>query len=265
MSMSSTTSRGFSDASSKAARMAQKLASPRHERPQEEQRVDIVDIWVNLVTEQTSAAFLGQAENAHIPGYLGSNAGTARRRRAARADGRARRRDRHLHRRARPPHRHRCSTPATRTPAASSWPAASATRRRPGRVVRRIRELAQHPRFSMVRVMPLSTQVPTNDARHYPVYQVCEELGIPVGINAGIPGPRVRVEGAAPRAARRRADRLPRSRRDRRAHGASLRGAAHELHAQVAEPLRVVHCVRAALHGSEPRRVHEHARRIAAG
>ena len=46
-------------------------------------------------------------------------------------------------------------------------------------VVRRIRELAQHPRFAMVRVMPLASQVPTNDARHYPMYQVCEELGHP--------------------------------------------------------------------------------------
>ncbi len=63
---------------------------------------------------------------------------------------------------------------------------------RPGRQVRRIRELAQHPAFCMVRVMPLASQVPTNDARHYPVYQVCEELGLPCAINAGIPGPRVR-------------------------------------------------------------------------
>ena len=60
------------------------------------------------------------------------------------------------------------------------------------RLESRIRELAQHPCFAMVRVMPLATQVPTNDARHYPVYQVCEELGVPVAINAGIPGPRVR-------------------------------------------------------------------------
>ena len=37
--------------------------------------MDVVDIWVNLVTEQTAAAFLGQDENAHIPGYLGSNEG----------------------------------------------------------------------------------------------------------------------------------------------------------------------------------------------
>ena len=51
--------------------------------------------------------------------------------------------------------------------------------------------IAALPAFAMVRVMPLATQVATNDARHYPVYQVCEELGIPVGINVGIPGPRV--------------------------------------------------------------------------
>src|SRR3954469_2299712 len=35
--------------------------------------VDIVDIWVNLVTEAGAEQFLGQAENAHIPGYLGSS------------------------------------------------------------------------------------------------------------------------------------------------------------------------------------------------
>jgi predicted TIM-barrel fold metal-dependent hydrolase len=63
---------------------------------------------------------------------------------------------------------------------------------RPTRNARRIRALAEHPRFTMLRVMPLATQVPINDARHYPAYSVCEELGIPVGINVGIPGPRVR-------------------------------------------------------------------------
>src|SRR4029078_12460424 len=39
---------------------------------------------------------------------------------------------------------------------------------------------------------PLSTQVPTNDARHYPVYQIWEEPGIPVAINGGIRGQRGR-------------------------------------------------------------------------
>ena len=34
---------------------------------------DVVDIWINHVTEQSSAAFLGEEQNAHIPGYLGGS------------------------------------------------------------------------------------------------------------------------------------------------------------------------------------------------
>ena len=85
-----------------------------------------------------------------------------------------------------------CSRSPTRTPDGSSCAAVLSDRLRPTRDVRRIRELAEHPRFSLLRVMPLATQVPINDARHYPAYQICEELGIPVGINVGVPGPRVR-------------------------------------------------------------------------
>jgi len=56
----------------------------------------------------------------------------------------------------------------------------------------RVRELAKHPRFAMVRVAPLVEQVPLNDRVYYPVYAACEETGIPVGINVGVPGPPVR-------------------------------------------------------------------------
>ena len=35
--------------------------------------MDILDIWVNLTTKESAADFLGQAENAHIPGYLGGD------------------------------------------------------------------------------------------------------------------------------------------------------------------------------------------------
>src|SRR5262245_27889039 len=66
MSTSSTTSIGVFDASISAARMAADASFPV---------MDVVDLWVNLVTEQSSAAFLGAEENAHIPGYLGSNEG----------------------------------------------------------------------------------------------------------------------------------------------------------------------------------------------
>jgi uncharacterized protein len=57
---------------------------------------------------------------------------------------------------------------------------------------KRIRELAENPLFSMVRVGPLVEQYPLNHALYYPVYATCEELAIPVGINVGIPGPPVR-------------------------------------------------------------------------
>jgi predicted TIM-barrel fold metal-dependent hydrolase len=63
---------------------------------------------------------------------------------------------------------------------------------KPTRNVQRIRELAQHDKLVMVRVAPLFTQVAIDDPKHYPIYQVCEELGLPVGINVGVPGPRVR-------------------------------------------------------------------------
>jgi predicted TIM-barrel fold metal-dependent hydrolase len=153
--------------------------------------MDIVDIWVNLVTDQSAAAFLGQDENAHIPGYLGSNEGPLG------VDGLLALMDQlgvatgiftgGLDR-----HTDKLLETCDAHPGRFLVAGGVGDPARPGRTVRRIRELAQHPRFAMVRVMPLATQVPTNDARHYPVYQVCEELGIPVGINAGIPGPRVR-------------------------------------------------------------------------
>ena len=66
-------------------------------------------------------------------------------------------------------------------------------RLRPTRDVRRIRELAEHPRFAMVRVDAARDADP--DQRRAPLpdrTRSCEELGIPVGINVGVPGPRVR-------------------------------------------------------------------------
>lgn len=63
----------------------------------------------------------------------------------------------------------------------------------PAANARRVRELrASFDTFRLVRVTPLVSQVPLNDRLWYPVYATCEELGIPVAINVGIPGPRVR-------------------------------------------------------------------------
>jgi uncharacterized protein len=64
---------------------------------------------------------------------------------------------------------------------------------RPEHNAARIRELAGNPGFAMVRVAPLVEQFPLNDReRYYPVYEACQEAGIPVGINLGVPGPLVR-------------------------------------------------------------------------
>jgi uncharacterized protein len=63
---------------------------------------------------------------------------------------------------------------------------------RPGRNCARIRELARHPAVAMVRVTPLVEQYELNHRLYYPVYATCEELGLPVSINIGVPGPQVR-------------------------------------------------------------------------
>jgi predicted TIM-barrel fold metal-dependent hydrolase len=63
---------------------------------------------------------------------------------------------------------------------------------KPTRNVARIREVAQHPGFVMIRVAPLVEQHPINAPLYYPVYAACEELGLPVAINVGVPGPLVR-------------------------------------------------------------------------
>src|SRR5438094_4568981 len=69
---------------------------------------------------------------------------------------------------------------------------------RPTAMAKRIRDLATHPRFVMVRVVPLIEQHPINAALYYPVYAVCEELGMPVAINVGVPGPLVRSRSQDP-------------------------------------------------------------------
>ncbi len=63
---------------------------------------------------------------------------------------------------------------------------------KPTRNVARIREVAQHPGLVMIRVAPLVEQHPINAPLYYPVYAACEDLGLPVAINVGIPGPLVR-------------------------------------------------------------------------
>ncbi len=59
---------------------------------------------------------------------------------------------------------------------------------------RTIERVSEHPLFSVVRVIPMVLEDYINSPRLYPVYERCEALGIPVSINVGIPGPRVRAK-----------------------------------------------------------------------
>ncbi len=68
---------------------------------------------------------------------------------------------------------------------------------RPDRPLRQctlLRQYAAHPAVALVRVTPLVHQYPLNDKLYYPVYATAAELGLPVSINVGIPGPQVRSD-----------------------------------------------------------------------
>ena len=153
---------------------------------------DVVDIWVNLMTDQGAKEFLGQEQFANIPDYLGSSStggiGTESMLNLMDELGVAT----GIHCTGMDHTAEQALAVADEHPGRFLLAAGLTSPERPTRTARRIRALAEHPAFSMVRVMPLANQVPITDPRHYPAYSVCEELGIPVGINVGVPGPRVR-------------------------------------------------------------------------
>jgi predicted TIM-barrel fold metal-dependent hydrolase len=59
------------------------------------------------------------------------------------------------------------------------------------RAVRLVEELVRSDGYRLVRMMGLQTGLYYNDPAYYPVYAKCAELGVPVGLNVGFPGPRV--------------------------------------------------------------------------
>jgi predicted TIM-barrel fold metal-dependent hydrolase len=61
--------------------------------------------------------------------------------------------------------------------------------------VRTVRSAIEEYGVRMIRMLGYETQLPYNHAAYFPVYTVCAELGVPVGLNVGLPGPL--VAGAA--------------------------------------------------------------------
>jgi predicted TIM-barrel fold metal-dependent hydrolase len=155
--------------------------------------VTVVDLWVNALSGKAAAAFLGQAGNENIPGLLGGDLSAANTLSKLLATLDA------------------ChvdvgvlaaglSSPETEPllDAVGEWPdrfRVALTVDRPDRPLtqcERLRAFSAHPAVALVRVTPLVHQYPLNDKLYYPVYALSAELGLPVSINVGIPGPQVR-------------------------------------------------------------------------
>jgi hypothetical protein len=155
--------------------------------------VTVVDLWVNALTGKAAKAFLSQRGNEGIPEFLGGDLSAAttlaqllETMDACKVDvgviaaGLASDETEPLLDQA-GVHHHRLRVALTVD--------------RPERPVAqcaRLRALAAHPAVALVRVTPLVHQYPLNDKLYYPVYATCAELGLPVSINVGVPGPRVR-------------------------------------------------------------------------
>ncbi len=153
----------------------------------------VVDLWVNALSDRAAAAFMRQPGNEGIPELLGgdlSASSTVQHLLVAMdangvdvgvvAAGIAAEETGPLQNEvATHPDRLRLALTADRPD-------------RPVGQVTRLRALAGHPAVALVRITPLVHQYPLNDKLYYPVYAACAELGLPVSVNVGIPGPRVR-------------------------------------------------------------------------
>lgn len=61
--------------------------------------------------------------------------------------------------------------------------------------VRIVRSAVTDHGVRLIRMLGYETQLPYDHAAYFPIYAACAELGVPVGLNVGIPGPL--VAGAA--------------------------------------------------------------------
>ena len=64
--------------------------------------------------------------------------------------------------------------------------------------VQKVERLVTEHDFRLIRMMGMMTQLPYNAPEYYPLYAKCCELGVPVGLNVGLPGPRVSARGQHP-------------------------------------------------------------------
>jgi hypothetical protein len=157
--------------------------------------VTVVDIWVNALTDKSAKAFTGQVGNEGIVDLLGGDLSSSNTLDKLLATMDA------------------CGVDLGVIAAGMSAPeterllediAPHADRlcialvadhaEQPVQQSSRLRALADHPSVALVRITPLVEQYPLNDKLYYPIYTAAAELGLPVAVNVGIPGPRVRSD-----------------------------------------------------------------------
>lgn len=153
----------------------------------------VVDLWVNALSGKAAQAFLGQTGNEGIPDLLGGDLSAAKtlKKLVATMD--------------------ECGVDvgvvalglsneetAPMLDQMGEFPdrfRAALVVDRPDRPVKQstlLRALSGYPSVALVRVTPLVHQYPLNDKLYYPIYTLCAEIDLPVSINVGVPGPRVR-------------------------------------------------------------------------
>lgn len=152
----------------------------------------VIDLWVNALSKEAAEAFLGQPGFGAIEGFFGSDV-----RGGLTTDGLLGELDRLGVDRAVLVAGLSRVEPETLAFVADHrdrlYLAATVDRPdRPRRMSTAVRARAAEGTVDLVRVTPLVQQFPLNHRLYYPVYATCEELGLPVSINVGIPGPRVR-------------------------------------------------------------------------
>ncbi len=152
----------------------------------------VIDLWVNALSKDAAQAFLGQPGFGHVEGFFGSDVQGG-----STAAGLLAEMDRLGVDRAVLTGGLSHADPAAMAAVAEHRDrllVAAAVDRpdRPRRQMLEVRARVADGTLDLVRVTPLVHQYPLNHALFYPIYATCEEHGVPVSINIGIPGPRVR-------------------------------------------------------------------------
>ena len=101
--------------------------------------------------------------------------------------------------------------------------------------VRRLEKAVREYGFSGAYIMPSMIGLPPNHASYFPIYAKCVELGLPIKINVGVPGPMRPAAMQHPMAAGRGAAGVSRVDRDWRPPGPSVAARGNRAAAEISQ------------------------------